>query len=231
MNFVHKHSEAVAQVEKILGYSFTDKSLLLRALTHPSAVEGDSALSYQRLEFLGDSILGYAVADYAYRNYPKLDEGVLTKMRIAVVNGEFLSEKLLELGIHKYIIYGASEQSSNARGHMAAAENVFEAIAAALYLDAGIEFAHDWILEQISCFIDPSLAEGSENPKSVLQEIMQASKRELSYQILDRVGPPHAPTFIAEALIDGKVAGRGEGNSKKIAEMKAAESALDTLSR
>lgn len=225
----NKETERIAQVEQLLGYSFNNKTLVKYALTHPSAVEGDSALSYQRLEFLGDSVIGFIVAEYAYQEFPELSEGLLTKMRIAVVNGEFLSEKLIELGIDKYIIYGPSERNANARGHLAAAENVFEALAAALYLDAGIDYAREWILSQISCFINPSVAEGTESPKSILQEAAQALKKTVRYRVSARSGPPHSPTFEVEALIEGKVAGKGQGSSKKIAEINAAEKALFTL--
>lgn len=224
-------NERVAQVEEILGYSFNDKSLVLAALTHPSAVEGDSSLSYQRLEFLGDSVLSFVVAEYSYENFPDISEGILTKMRIAVVKGDFLSAKLEESGIEKFIIYGPSEKKASSRGHFSAAENVFEALAAALYLDAGLDFAREWILNQIACFIDPSVADTSESPKSLLQEYAQSHKQDIDYRIVERMGPPHDPTFVAEVLISGKVAGRGEGNSKKSAEVKAAEIALAELER
>lgn len=221
----------IAAVEDILKYKFKNKEYLLRAITHPSAVEGDSAKSYQRLEFLGDSIVSFAVGAEAFKRFSDLNEGDLTRIRISVVNGEFLSTAATELGVEEYIIFGTSEKGSGGRGLNAAAEDVFESLTAALYLDGGIELAYDWVVRNLGEFIDPSLAARSISPKSDLQEKVQAEGKEVSYKIVSSQGPAHAPTFVAEVYVDGEMLGVGAGASKKQAEASAASFALLELER
>lgn len=136
----------VAHVEEILSYTFSDPSLLARALTHPSSVEEKrDTESYERLEFLGDAILGAVIALEAYKAYPSADEGRLTRIKVALVSGENLSRIASELGLQDYIVLGKSERQSNSRGLEAALENVLEAIFGALYLDGGIAVASRFI--------------------------------------------------------------------------------------
>lgn len=220
-------AELVARVETICGHTFADKRLVVQAMTHPSAVEGSAHLSYQRLEFLGDSIVGFTVAHQAYIRFPGIDEGVLTKMRIAVVNGEFLSSASNEKGLSEWIIFGSSELSASSRGSRSAAEDVFESITAAIYLDAGLDAAQLWVLDNLGDYIDPENAETIGNPKSFLQEIVQAESGTVTYKIISSDGPSHAPTFCAEAYINGEPCGQGVGATKKAAESAAAADALE----
>jgi len=213
----------------LTGYTFKDKSLIEHALTHPSAVEHEPLLSYQRLEFLGDAVVGLCVADYAYRTYPDAHEGELTKMRVAVVQGAFLSEVQHEAGFDRLIIFGASEQSHSSRGLTRALEDSFESIAGALYLDAGFDRAYQWVMAQLEEHVNPDAIISSANPKSELQEYVQRSGGVVTYRIVEQVGPAHAPHFVAEALINGKPHGRAQGDSKKHAEAAAAAVTLDEL--
>lgn len=221
--------ERVAALEAIVGHVFADKALALQSITHPSAVELKPEMSYQRLEFLGDSIVGFTVGYEAYKRYPHMAEGDLTRMRIAVVSGSFLSNTAADLGLGALIIFGSSEQASGARGMSSALEDVFEAITAALFLDAGLDKAQEWVLDCLGTYINPSTAKILSNPKSELQEVVQATGKVVSYRIVDTSGPSHQPTFTAEVLINGVASGCATGLSKKEAEASAAQCALDVL--
>lgn len=226
-----KNKARVDRLEEITGYTFKDRALALQAVTHPSSVEGDTRLSYERLEFLGDSVVGFSVASECYHRFPDIDEGVLTQMRIAVVNGDFLTAAARAQGLEACIVFGSSERASGSRGHKSALEDVFEALTGALYLDGGFEVARGWVIRNVGEFISPDLAEQAGNPKSRLQEIVQAQGGVVTYRIISTDGPSHCPTFVAEALIDDVPAGQGSGTSKKAAESDAAQSALDALAQ
>ena len=139
-------SERLTRAQEILGHEFNNKVLLRAALTHPSAVEGQPvSASYERLEFLGDSILGAVVARSLFESYPEFDEGKLTRLKVSLVSGATLSEVSHELGIDDIIIFGASETGTGARGLHSALENVYESLVGALYLDAGWDAAAEFI--------------------------------------------------------------------------------------
>ena len=143
-------SERLARAQEILGHEFNNKVLLRAALTHPSAVEGQPvSASYERLEFLGDSILGAVVARSLFESYPEFDEGKLTRLKVSLVSGATLSEVSHELGIDDIIIFGASETGTGARGLHSALENVYESLVGALYLDAGWDVA-PWCSSMVS---------------------------------------------------------------------------------
>ncbi|MBQ9057698.1 MAG: ribonuclease III [Atopobiaceae bacterium] len=219
----------VRKVEKICDHHFSHRELIESALTHPSAVEGRRGLaSYERLEFLGDSILGAMVATDLYELHPTLDEGELTKLKISLVSGENLSRVAQELGLSELIIFGESERGTGARGMHSALENVYEALVGALYLDAGYKKAHEFV--RLSLKPDSELVPSfvPDNPKSLLQEYTQ---RELhcapEYKIVGNEGPAHDPVFTAVVLVQGVRVGRGSGSSKKLAESLAAQQALE----
>ncbi|WP_144743084.1 ribonuclease III [Enorma burkinafasonensis] len=224
-------SERLARAEKICGHEFNDKKLLRTALTHPSAVEGEPVgSSYERLEFLGDSILGSIVALALFRSYPDLDEGKLTRLKVSLVAGSTLSEVAHELGIDECIIFGASETGTGARGLHSALENVYESLVGALFLDGGREVAERFIMDTLKPHLATERAERPSNPKSYLQECVQGDRMEPPvYKLVDTSGPAHAPTFTAVVMVDGVRQGRGSGPSKKEAEAAAAQDALARL--
>lgn len=224
-------SEKLAAAEKICGHVFTDKSLLRSAITHPSAVEGEPvSASYERLEFLGDSILGSVVALTLFRTYGDLDEGKLTRLKVSLVSGATLSEVGMELGIDRVIILGASEQGTGARGMHSALENVYESLVGAMYLDGGWETAEAFILRTLKPHLAADRAEHPSNPKSFLQECVQSDRMDPpSYKVVGEDGPAHLPTFTAVAIVDGVRKGRGTGSSKKEAEAAAALDALERM--
>ena len=220
--------EILGQAQKIIGYTFANPELLRIALTHPSATkEGAFPDSYERMEFLGDSVLGCIVAEELYRKYPTLDEGGLTRIKVSLVSGAALSEVALELGINEVIIFGASETGTQGRGLVSALENVYEAIVAAIFLDGGIDAVRKWILRTLGPRISLDMANKKESPKSLLQEHMQAKGTLPTYEIIKEEGPPHDRTFTAEVRAGDEAIGQGQGASKKEAETAAAQDALN----
>ena len=154
-------SERLTRAQEILGHEFNDKVLLRAALTHPSAVEGQPvSASYERLEFLGDSILGAVVARSLFESYPEFDEGKLTRLKVSLVSGATLSEVSHELGIDDIIIFGASETGTGARGLHSALENVYESLVGALYLDAGWDAAAEFIHRTLKPHLVPQFHTG-----------------------------------------------------------------------
>lgn len=220
----------IAKAERIIGHRFSDRTLILRALTHPSALE-DSPLkrSYERLEFLGDSIVGFTVAEEIFDRFPDMLEGGMTRIKISLVSGATLSAVAAELGFEEAIVFGASYQGTGGRGIASALENVYESTVAALYLDAGLDVARDWVLATLGPRISADTADSPENPKSSLQEALQAQGILPTYRVVGHSGPPHDRVFTAEALAGDKVIGAGTGTSKKEAEAAAAAEALRTL--
>lgn len=224
-------SSSVEKAERILGHHFDDRDLIVSAVTHPSAVEGRPvSASYERLEFLGDSILGAIVATALFKRFPEMDEGALTRLKISLVSGETLSEVASELGVGEAIVFGESEKGTGSRGMHSALENVYESLVGALYLDAGYEACHDFVERTLSPHMTPERAEVPESPKSQLQEITQ---RDLhcapEYKLISSEGPAHEPTFTSAVLVDGRRVGRGSGSSKKEAESAAARDAIERL--
>lgn len=226
-----KIQQRVAAVEKICGHVFKDKALITSAITHPSAVEGKPvSASYERLEFLGDSILGAMVATDLFEKFPAMDEGGLTRMKISLVSGKTLSDAAGKLGIGELIVFGESEKGTGARGMHSALENVYESIVGALYLDAGFEVTHAFVKETLTPYMSPKLAERPLSPKSRLQEVTQRDMRcAPEYKLEGEEGPAHKPTFTSVVLVDGRRMGRGTGCSKKESESAAALDALERM--
>lgn len=223
--------EAIKKAEAILGHTFEDKKLLERALTHPSAVENQPVwASYERLEFLGDSILGAIVATDLFEKFPEIDEGGLTRMKISLVSGETLSKVAKELGVAELILFGQSERGTGARGLHSALENVYEALLGALYLDAGYTKSHDFVIRTLSKYVSKDLAQVPIVPKSKLQEVAQRDyKIAPVYKLIESRGPAHNPTFTSAAFVGDKQVGVGDGSSKKESESAAALDALKSM--
>ena len=225
---LHKH---ISAIEEIIGYSFKNKELIGAALTHPSSVEGKPVwASYERLEFLGDSILGAIVATDLYERFPEMDEGGLTRLKISLVSGKILSKVSDDLGIGDHIVMGESEKGTGARGMHSALENVYESIVGALYLDAGYKVTHEFVMRTLGPHVSPDLATKPISPKSRLQEITQRDYHcGPEYKLVREKGPAHKPTFTSVVLVGGIRLGRGSGASKKEAESAAAQDALGRL--
>lgn len=218
----------IDKVEQICAHSFSDRKLVLHAITHPSAVEGKPvSSSYERLEFLGDSILGAMVATDLFERFDELDEGALTRLKISLVSGKTLSSVAEKLGIGECIVFGDSEKGTGARGLHSALENVYESLVGALYLDGGYEVAHAFVSATLGPHMKPELANQPENPKSELQELTQRRfKCAPVYELVGESGPAHSPTFSTFVYVGGKKYGEGTGSSKKESEVVAAADAI-----
>jgi ribonuclease-3 len=213
--------------EDILQYHFTHREILLSAITHPSATEGRPVkFSYERLEFLGDSILGAIVADAAFHAYPEIDEGGLTRIKVALVSGASLSKVAGDLGFADIIVFGSSERGTGRRGLHSALENVYEAVVAALYLDGGHAAALAFIKRTLIPKMSIELAREPENPKSALQEKLQEEGITPTYKLVETQGPPHDRTFVSQVFAGMKALASGIGRTKKESESEAARAAL-----
>ena len=167
-------AERIEHIERICNHTFANRELITAAITHPSAVEHlPVSASYERLEFLGDSILGAIVATDLFERFRDMDEGKLTRLKISLVSGKTLSRVSEELGIGECIVFGESEKGTGARGLHAALENVYESVVGALYLDGGYDVTHEFVSRTLGPHMVPELAERPVSPKSRLQEITQ----------------------------------------------------------
>ena len=229
----HSQEQArkLAQAQEILDYQFENANLLLSAITHPSATEGKSVkYSYERLEFLGDSILGAIVASTAFHAFHDLDEGGLTRIKVALVSGASLADVAEKLGFAEVIVFGSSETGTGKRGLHSALENVYEAVVAALYLDGGLEVARAFVERTLIPRMSLDMASEPENPKSALQEKLQEDGITPTYKLIETQGPPHDRTFVAQVYAGTQGLARGVGRTKKEAESQAARSTLARLS-
>ncbi|WOO39261.1 ribonuclease III [Rubellicoccus peritrichatus] len=222
-------------LEESLGHQFKDPSLLECALTHPSwSLDNDKEGSdnYQRLEFLGDSVLALVLAEKLYHLYPDEREGMMAKARAALAKGSVLAKLAREAGIDQCIRLGASEAQSGGRNLISAQEDACEAVIGALYLDGGLDAARNFLLNAYGDFNEAvKQALANDNPKGRLQEWAQARDPENppEYRVIEENGPDHQKSFAVVVLVDGSVSGNGVGRSKKEAEENAARSALESL--
>ena len=218
-------------LEEKLGYIFRDSSLLENALTHSScANESRGKLhSNERLEFLGDSILGMVVAEHLYRNHPDLPEGELTRTRAALVCEESLVEVAKELGLGDYLKLGKGEEAGGGRNRPSIRADAVEAVLAAVYLDGGIGSARK-IIQKYILTREVSSLSGIRDYKTALQELVQReSGQVLKYRLTGESGPDHDKRFFVEVDLNGTPVGNGGGHSKKEAEQMAAKAAIQKL--
>lgn len=226
--------QQLLDLQQRCGLNVPHLSLLNTALTHPSyAFENwaDPGENNQRLEFLGDAVLGLVVAEFLYRYFPHKPEGELTRMRAVLVCEPALAQVAKNLDLGRYLLLGRGEELSGGRERPSILADVFEALCGALCLDVGLEAAREFILKQL----DPAI-KNLENQrdygdyKTVLQELAQRKYDEnVSYSILAERGPDHRKEFVAGVKIRGRVLATGSGRSKKEAEQQAAKKALDDI--
>ena len=220
-------------LEEKLGYTFQNRALLENALTHSScANESRGKLqSNERLEFLGDSILGMVVADHLYRNHPDLPEGVLTRTRAALVCEDSLVVVAEELGLGQYLRLGKGEEAGGGRNRPSIRADAVEAVLAAVYLDGGIGSARKIIQKYILSREVAGLTKPRDY-KTALQELVQReSGQVLAYRLTGEEGPDHNKRFFVEVTLNGKSVGQGSGRSKKEAEQMAAKAAIEVLDK
>lgn len=218
-------------LEAKLGYSFQSRQLLEHALTHSSYANehrGEGLTSNERLEFLGDSVLGMVVADHLYRTHPDMPEGELTRTRAALVCEGSLHEVAKGLGLGKYLRLGKGEDAGGGRTRPSILADAVESVLAAVYLDGGIAQVRRLIRALI---LDREEEKAVDRDyKTALQELVQRESGQiLCYRAVGERGPDHAKTFIMEVELNGKSVGVGEGRTKKEAEQMAASAALESL--
>lgn len=219
------------KLEEKIGYRFHKRELLVTALTHSSYANErhGEAQSYERQEFLGDSILGLVTAEFLFTHEPPLPEGRMTRMRAELVCEASLHKTALELGLGSYMRLGRGEEHTGGRERPSILADMVEAIIAAIYLDSGMEEARRFILARVlrdAAFDD---SHRSADYKTRLQELVQRkSNQVIAYDLVEETGPDHDKTFTFEVLINGAVSGRGSGKTKKEAEQMAAARALES---
>ena len=224
---------APAELEALLGCRFHDPGLLQQALTHRSALPemGEDTLSNERMEFLGDSVLGLVVSDHLYRTHNDPQEGELTKMKSLLVSKTILAQQARNMELGRYMRLSDAEADSGGRDRTSILGDAFEAVLGAIYLDQGIEcarrFVHEHLLREAGRITTDVR---HVNYKSVLQEYVQGNfKSHLQYRTRAEEGPDHEKLFTMEVLASGKVLGSGQGRNKKEAEQSAACDALVRL--
>ena len=222
----------ISSLEETIGYSFVNREYALEALRHSSYANENKHIgicSNERLEFLGDSVLSLVTSSYLFDLFSRRPEGDLTKIRADLVCTRSLAGFARSIRLGDYVLLGHGQELVGGRNQNKILEDAFEALLAAIYLDSGKN------LEAVAAFLNPLLEKEvnqllSEqpimDPKSHLQEIVQEAKGLLSYEIVSESGPDHDKHYVCEVKIDNNVMGRGEGSSKKKAEIKAAEDAL-----
>ena len=219
------------KVQEIIGYHFHNNDLLLLSLTHRSYSYSTPPKkeSNERLEFLGDSVLGLIIAEQLYNDNPDLLQGELTKTKALLVSETTLAELAIDCGLNQQILLAPEEDRSGGRERPSIVSDAFESILGAVYLDGGIDASRDVILRLIYAHKDKIFSDSSRrNFKGELLEQIQAQGDGMPrYDVVSEEGPDHAKTFSVEVNVAGDVIGKGKGNSKKEAEQKAASDALE----
>jgi ribonuclease-3 len=222
-------------LQETLKISFNDLSLLEQALVHSSYLNenpGFAPASNERLEFLGDAILGFIVAEKLYQDFPDLAEGEMTKLRSVLVRRDTLARIALAIRLCDYLYLGRGEEASGGRDKLANLAGALEAVVAAVFLDRSLAITREFVLKLLEEELQKVVKQGTViDYKSQLQELSQSRYRSTpDYRLLEEVGPDHDKKFTVEVRAGDIVLGRGSGKSKKMAETEAARSALEQLS-
>ena len=222
----------IKDLETALGYRFSNISLLQNALAHSSYANErwhNSLMSNERLEFLGDSILGMVVAEYLYRNFPDRPEGDLTRMRADMVCEKTLASVANRIDLGRHLLLGHGEEQSGGRTRDSILADAVESVIAAAFLDGGMNAAREIIRRFILVEVPVTKLHNADY-KTELQELVQQKKNQvLTYTLIGESGPDHDKQFQVEVKLNGMVAGVGTGTSKKRAEQDAARAAIDAL--
>lgn len=221
------------ELEEKIKYTFTDKKLLFNALCHSSFSnerKHENIASNERLEFLGDSVLSIITSEYLYRELPNRPEGELSNIRREIVDSEALASFARELDLGTYMFFGNGEERNGGRDRRSNLEDAFEALVAAIYLDGGLENARRFLTPRIEAKVKDIFATHKFNdPKSLLQEIVQQNGEIVKYEKISESGPDHDKRFTCVVMVNSNILGMGEGKRIQEAEMNAARDALKLL--
>lgn len=223
---------STSQIEERLHYRFKDSSLLALAFVHRSFVNENREVSQhnERLEFLGDSVLGLLISDYLYRSLSKTPEGDLSFLRSRLVEASSCVNYVQKLQIERFLLLGKGERMNDGRGRESILADLFEAIVGAIYLDGGFEAARDFLFNHFALEIESILRTPISNWKAILQDYCQKHFQQTpSYEVVSETGPDHNKHYRVRVCIQERELGLGEGNSKKMAQQAAAEDAIKRL--
>ncbi|MCB1118701.1 MAG: ribonuclease III [Chlamydiia bacterium] len=222
-----------SEIENKIGYTFKDKEIMALAFVHRSYANENKNVNQhnERLEFLGDSILGLLIAEYLYKQLPTTPEGDLSALRSRLVEASSCVNYMQILGIGDHTLLGKGERMNDGRGRESILADLFEAIIAAIYLDGGYEAAKHFLFHNFSDEIDRIIKTPNRNWKADLQDYCQKKYQAIpDYTVLSETGPDHSKQFLIAVVIDGQELGRGSGSSKKEAQQEAAADALAKVS-
>ena len=233
---VSSSESSLSKLEEAIGYFFQRPELPLEALTHRTFFHEHPAEARsfnERLEFLGDSVLGLLMSEELFRRFPKWNEGKLSKLKAAMVQDRMLAAIAGKLSLGAHVRLGKGEELTGGRNKPSLQADAFEALIAAVYLDGGLEAARSVIMRLFDAGIDEVVKQGGlYDPKTNLQELAHRMLGEQpEYRLVGQSGPDHRKTFKVELILGGNVLGHGSGSSKKIAEQEAARHALDGLKK
>ncbi len=235
MNLFEQLKTQSTEIEEKINYQFKDKNLLYLAFIHSSfANECKDVLSqnYERLEFLGDSVLGIIISEYLYHRFFDFSEGKLSLLRASLVDANSCSNYLKSLKLEGYILLGKGERLCSGMEKTSIQADVFEAIIGAIYLDGGYEKAKAFIFDRCENLIEEIIKNPTSNFKADLQDYSQKNFQSTPvYEVTNETGPDHAKIFFVDVFIDGKKMGEGKGSSKKDAEQDAARIALTHIEK
>jgi ribonuclease III len=222
-------------LQQAIGYRFRDRGLLEHAMTHTSRANEDvsgGVRDNESMEFLGDALLGFVIADMLFRDFPEFDEGQKSKMKASLVSTATLARQAERLVLGEHMLLGRGEEKTGGRRKQALLADSYEALIAAVYLDGGVEPARAFILREFGPLIGEARRTGvsGQDYKSALQELLQSRERPLpEYRVVGSVGPDHRKLFQVEVIVNGDRIGEATGPSKKEAEQEAARTALERL--
>lgn len=222
------------ELEKLIGYTFKDSHYLVRALTHSSYSnenKKEKLKNNERLEFLGDSVLGLTISEFLFSHYAQLEEGQLTKIRAKIVCEASLGEASRNLRLGEFMLFGRGEELTGGRERTSILSDAFEALIAAIFLDGGMECARKFVLNQLMGIIEDAV-QGKlfVDYKTRLQEVIQVQKgNRIKYDIVNEEGPDHSKIFFTEVKLNDITIGIGSGHSKKESEQEAAKEGLKRL--
>jgi len=222
-------------LQQIIGINFKDKFLLQQAFIHSSYTNenpGAPITDNERLEFLGDALLSFIVAEELYREFPNFGEGKLTEIRVSLIRQETLADIATGLKLGDYLLLGKGEEATGGRRKQTNLADAFEALIGAIFLDQGLGIAADFVLARYAAQLEEVRAKGIErNYKALLQELTQAKYKQLpAYRIVEASGPDHDKSFVIKVTLGERTLGSGSGKTRRAAEMEAARSAWEKLS-
>lgn len=232
MNPLDALTKRISEIEAKIGYHFQRNSLLLLSFVHRSFVNENKEVNEhnERLEFLGDSVLGTLIAEYLYRYLPTTPEGELSYLRSRLVEASSCVAYVQKLKVEEYLLLGKGERMNDGRGRESILADLFEAIIGAIYIDGGIDAARKFIFKNFSFEIETILKTPVCNWKALLQDYCQKKYHQTPiYQVLSESGPDHSKTFSISVIINDQEMGHGVGSSKKEAQQAAAQKALEKI--